>query len=107
MFKLTEQQEYWWPVTVSFPKDGSFTKHTFTALFRVIPTTQVADLARDDPRKILADALIGWKDIVDDDHNEIPYSEEVRDQLLDNPFATRALAEALANSVSGRREKNS
>ena len=106
MFIVKNDDAYWWPVTIKFPAAGSFTTQTFEALFKVLPASRVVELSNGTPVDILKEALLDWKGIVDEERNDIAFNEDVRDQLLDNPFFIAALAEALTASFSGRRVKN-
>ncbi|MCB1833930.1 MAG: hypothetical protein KDH19_10930 [Geminicoccaceae bacterium] len=106
MFRISEEQTYWWPVTVNFPADGAFAKMTFKGQFKVIPVSDLQRIAGGSSLEIIREALIGWKDIVDESGEQVPFSEAAREQLLESPFAIAALSRALTASVEGRREKN-
>lgn len=106
MFVLTAAV-YAWPVTVEVPGQPP---QTFTAQF-VVPELDEFEAAAGSGdlqrlRRMIGGAVIGWSDVVDEDGAEVPFSAEALDELIANPFALRALAEALGDSLTKGREKN-
>ena len=50
---------------------------------------------------VLRQALIGWREMIDDNNATVPFSEEKRDQLLAVPFVRRAIADTYARAMNG------
>lgn len=106
MFRLVPP-EYEWPVSVEVP---GLPPQTFTARFLVpdLDEFQAAvgsgDLVR--LRRMIGAAVVGWSDVQDEAGSEVPFGADALEELLGNPFALRALAEALGESLVKGREKN-
>jgi hypothetical protein len=97
-----------WPVKVRTPIDGGrFRDEEFTGEFRILPQSTVDDF---DPttidRTLLQTALIGWDGLEDEDKTPIPFDEETKAEVLDDPMIRKALIDAYAEAVKGRRPKS-
>ena len=132
-----ERPAFTWPVKVKVPLDGGkFRDDTFTAHFQSCPRSVIVEHARRDQQAvqkrieaaqrgdsaeelaaledydsetaILREYFVGWNDdLVDADDNPIPFSEMVRDQLLEIHFVRRAVSEAYWAAMNGgARAKN-
>jgi len=106
-----------WPVTVSVPRDGgSFEKSQFRAKFEILNSDQVNAMAVDHRSSgdqdtdlgqlILTKSIKDLFDLVDEDGNQIPYTDELRDQVLAIPYIKGGLWEAYTSALNGRRQKN-
>lgn len=106
-FVLKKVSSYKWPVSVEIPVDGGkFKKETFTVLFRKIGRSTFNELVEQD-ENALADCIVeGWEGVKDEDGDEVPYSEEAKASLFDDPFVMRALINAYADSYGGAQAKN-
>ena len=114
MFKLKDNKDFWWPVTVAVPVDGRHAKHKFRGQFLLIDQEEIdgyVEDANDDEAgdlDLLSRVLIGWEGVADDDGNPIEFSDEVRDKLLKIPYVRLGLIKAYFEAVAGgRRRKNS
>lgn len=109
MFKITQSRTYFWPVTVEIASDGGkFEKHTFDAEFRRLSVDEISALSDSDDtggsacRKILA----GWKGVVDDNGEDVPFSETNLEELLKLPSVRMAIMMAFRASLQGAARKN-
>jgi hypothetical protein len=112
MFVIKQTDSYVWPVTVKLPKDGGrFDAQTFDAVFKRIPQTKISEIQGRVAEGLAVDndlareVLIDWKGVTDGE-NEVPFSEGLRDQLLDIPGVGTAIVLAFVESLSGARRKN-
>lgn len=113
MFKIGLSDNYRWPVKVVVPTDdGKTLTQDFTAVFKRITQTQVeaftADLiaAKITDKDIVKQVLIGWQNIVDDNGNQVPFSETLRDQILDGAGIATQIGAIFLDSFRTGREKN-
>ena len=106
-FVLKKVSTYKWPVTVSVPVDGGkFRNETFSVLFRKIGRSQFNELAEQD-ENALVDAIVeGWDGIKDEDGDNVPFTDEAKAVLLDDPFVMKAIINAYADSYGGAPAKN-
>lgn len=113
MFIISQKSSYTWPVTVEFPVDGGkVEKQTFDAEFKRIPQTRINEIHEvvqkgqtSDP-ELAREVLIGWSGVNDGNGEAVPFSEGMRDQLLDIPLVAAAVVMAWLNSLSGAKRKN-
>lgn len=114
-FKLSKDTSYKWPVTVKIPRDGGkFVTATFNAEFAYLKQDeidQVIENARNsrDNADVCKRALIGWGSDVSDEHDQpLPYSEENKATLLNEPHVSHAVLAAFTESITGdgARRKN-
>lgn len=126
MFVLRKEETYEFPVDVKLPNPripGQFVVNRFHAVFRALPVDQArallreADKARErgehwtGDKDTIREVLAGWRDVQGEAGEELPFSPETLEHMLDNPFALAALMEAYKRSVTGeqvqaRRAKN-
>lgn len=78
----------------------TFDGQTFEATFRVLPDAEINDLAEQDGGKAALRAMIiGLGDIVGPDDKPLPYTEELRDQILAVQADALALQRAYNKAV--------
>lgn len=113
MFVLKQSDTYTWPVTVKFPVSGGrHTEEKFDAEFKRITQSKIRDIQQriaDDQLTdidLAKDVLVGWKGVLDENKNEIPFSIEAKDQLLEVALVGSAVAAAFFESFSGAKRKN-
>jgi len=109
MFKITDNPTFTRTVTIRVPADGGYISETLTAVFNVLPVTEMNsfDLATEKgARAFLTAAIHSLDDIGDENGKPLPYSDQLRDKVLDLPYARAALAEEYTRSVEGAREGN-
>jgi hypothetical protein len=113
MFVLKKIDSYLWPVKIELPKDGgSYHKHTFQALFKRIPQSELKKLIEGEVEKAPTDnefckaVMIGWKDIKDEESNDVEYSEENLEKLLEIPMVAKTIVTTYLDSIAGSKVKN-
>lgn len=114
MFTIKQSDTYSWPVEVRFPKDnGEVGKETFTAIFKRISQSRIDDIKKlaqtsdtMSDRDLACEVLAGWDNIIDEHGEKVPYSEGMRDELLDKPMVATAIVMAFTESLSGAKRKN-
>ena len=57
-------------------------------------------------QSIADELLVGWSGVVDGDGDEILFSEELKEQLLDIPTVAAAIIVAYFDSLTGSKAKN-
>lgn len=113
MFKIVQSPTYTWPVTFNIPVDGGRAeKQTFDGMFKRISQSRIEELRLQIERGEITDSnlarevLVGWKGVLDDSGEEMPFSEGARDMLLDVPLVASAVVVSFLESLSGARRKN-
>ena len=124
-FVLKQSNSYTWPVSVKLPADGGkFEKQTFDAQFKRLPQGRINEIQVDVQTRIKAsernetlegsisdqsiadELLVGWSGVVDGDGDEILFSEELKEQLLDISTVASAIIVAYFDSLTGSKAKN-
>jgi len=124
-FVLKQSSSYTWPVSVKLPADGGkFEKQTFDAQFKRLPQGRINEIQVDVQTRIKAsernetlesgisdqsiadELLVGWSGVVDGDGDEILFSEELKEQLLDISTVASAIIVAYFDSLTGSKAKN-
>lgn len=115
-FKLTKTYEYWWPVTVVMPdpkRPGKFIEAKFEALLEPLPLDeQLADLDEDRATATtrenvernlqrLARTVKGWRGILDEGDEPLPFSDEMLEMALQQAPFRAAIQKALQDSQNG------
>lgn len=113
MFVLKQSDSYFWPVSIEFPVDGGkFKKETFEAEFKRISESRIKEATKQVSDGELTDLdfakeiLVGWKNVSDENGNDIPYLESTKAQLLDLPLVSRSIVMSFFESLSGAKRKN-
>ena len=109
MLRVTNDPTFTHDCTVQVPVDGGFREDRCKATFRVLPTDEVDefDLATEAGTKdFLKAVLIKLDELEDEKKQPIPYSDEIRDQLLRVPYVRIALAQTYFGAVGKARLGN-
>lgn len=96
-------------VKVEIPRGRDKIEADFLATFEAIDNSELEsfDLATPDGTKaFLNRVIVGLDDVLDGDGNAVPYSETLRDRLLDKPWSRSKLVAAYARGVVGAAEGN-
>lgn len=108
MFVISQSDSYSWPVAVEFPvAGGKFKKETFDVDFKRLPQSRIKEIGGLIKRGEINDGefcreiVLGWKGVVDDKGEELPFSEGARDRLLDVPLVAEAVVQAFLESMGG------
>jgi hypothetical protein len=109
-FKLTSNPTFKRQIIAKVPIDGGYRDDRFSATFRVLPLAEVEDFDLSTPEgttSFLHAIIVELHDIVDEAGNPLSYSDEVRDAVLQIPYARRALNDEYLSSIAKAREGNS
>ena len=109
MFKISDHQTFTRTVTIRVPADGGYIDETLAVTYKVLPTTETNsyDLASEKgARAFLTAAIEKLDDITDKKGDPVPYSDALRDKVLDLPYVRTPLAEEYLKSVTGAAEGN-
>jgi hypothetical protein len=93
-FVVTKEPRFTHPVTVQVPVDGGHREEKFKATFRVISTDKLAEFDLDTEkgsRDMLVEVIIKLDELVDEQQQPVPYSDELRDALIAVPYVRNAL----------------
>jgi len=121
-FVLKQSATYTWPITLILPVSGGRReKHTFDGEFRRLPQTRINEIVKiaqlqergklsedeelrdqDAAREILA----GWANVVDDDGEEIPFSDSKLNELLEIPTVAGQIVRTWFDSLEVAKRKN-
>lgn len=110
MFVLNTSGQYSWPVSHSVAADGGkFEKMTFTAKFKRLPQSKFEELVATEgmtDKAFCREFLVGWSDIKSLSGEDVAYSEEAREQLLDMPLLATTLVQTYTASLKEVPRKN-
>lgn len=110
MFVISKSDSYTWPVKINIPTDGGkFNPQTFDAKFKRLPQSRIDDITKPgefDAVAVAREILLDWSGINDESGQAVPFSEAMRDQLLDIPRFAASILSAYIESLSGARRKN-
>ena len=114
MFKISQNESYFWPVEVHMATDGGkFIKQTFDAEFRRISEDRKkeisAEIIAENPtltaRALCNEVLVGWKG-VEDEGSELPFSAVNLETMLNISGVESAVTSAFFDSLTGGKRKN-
>lgn len=124
-FVLKQSTSYSWPVSFKLPTDGGkFEKQTFDAEFKRLPQSRINEIQIEVQARIKAternesitdaisdqsiaeELLVGWSGVVDDDGDEVPFSEVNKQLLLAIATVASAVILAYFDSLTGVKTKN-
>lgn len=89
------------PVKVYVPSDGGHVEQEFKATFRVVDTDKISSVdTLESETDLLKEIVVGLDDIVGDDGEKLPFSNELRDKLIALPFVHRPLLTAYLAAVT-------
>ena len=110
MFKISSKNEFWWPVQIKIPR-GDGTKrmdtHQIKMLFKLVSRSELAKITEKEEEDIqIAEYILDWDGVKDEEGNDVPFSREMLDQLLDNLYVMRSVSDAFQECQFGALEKN-
>jgi len=114
MFKIGQTDRFSYPVSVEIPGDnGKRQNYTFDAIFKRISREEFVDITTratagelKDP-DLVADVLLGWRGIQDEDGNDLPFSEANREMVLNIwPVMPAVVSAFLESQTPKGRAKN-
>ncbi len=109
MFTLGSEEEFEWPVTIRLAQGsgGKFADHTFVARFRRLTQTRLkqflvqAQAGEIDDILAVREIMLGWKEVIDRDGKELPFTEANLARLLDIATVAACIAQAYFDAMSG------
>jgi len=107
MFKVTEDRRFTHDVKVMVPTDGGHSEESFKAEFRVVDIDNLGDTASlEGQQETLRRVVVSMSELVDDEKNEMPYSDELRDRLIRVPYVRSALLQTYLRAITKTRAGN-
>lgn len=109
MFKLASDPQFTHTVPVLVPTDGGHREESIRARFRALGLDRIEELLKDNKKgvsAVLQAAIVALEDLVDEANQPVPYSDAVRDQLLNTPYARDALFRAYTAALAKARSGN-
>lgn len=109
MFNVIDNPKFWRTVKVAVPADDGQEEATFRARFRVIDEDTAESfnlLDRDGVRDFMRQALVDLDEIVGEDGKLVPYSEDLREQMLHKTYVRVALLRTYSEAVTQLRPGN-
>jgi len=106
MFKLMDEPAFDWNVDVGVPagpgEDGenAIRAERFVGRFVALPIAEVQAPDRD-IAEILRRAWRGWRDVQGEDGEPVPFSEAVRDRMLEIAYVRLAVWSAYLEALLG------
>jgi hypothetical protein len=106
MLKVTARPQFRHKVDARVPTDGGFRDEVFEVTYRLAsdPNADMSTSALQDD--FLRDIVVELHELADENGNAIPYSDAVRDQVFELPWAKLAIFKAYFAAVRGERAKN-
>ena len=109
MFKIASETTFAHTVKVMIPVDGGHQAADFRATFRVLPSDREKAFDLGTPEGsdgFLRAVFVGADDVAGDDGQALPWSDELRDRLLQVPFVRTALTRTYFRAVQKAAEGN-
>lgn len=109
MFKFATELTFAHTVKVMVPVDGGHQAEDFRATFRVLPSDREKDFdlgTAEGSNAFLRAILVKADDIAGADGKKLPWSDELREQLLQVPFVRTALTRTYFRAVQKAAEGN-
>lgn len=104
MFKVTSEPQFTHAVKVQEPVDGGFKESTFKVRFRVIPMDQLkaedGEEGEAAQKVSLRKVIVSMSDLIGEDDQPLPYSDDLRDQLLDMAYVRLALLQTYTKALT-------
>ena len=96
-----------WPVICKSPIDGGqWKEETYTGVFRKIGITELAELANKGDPLLIKGVIEGWEDIKDEEGNDIPFTPETLNEMMEDVHFLRATVQAVLGMQQEAPEKN-
>lgn len=106
-YTRTKATSYRWPVKTLHPTDGGVQiEETFDGVFRRVTRPEAQTLAEKGDEALVRGVLIGWSGILDESGEELPFSEALRDELMEQQSFMRGVIEAFYQGVNGAKAGN-
>lgn len=106
-FKLAQTPTFTVKLTINTANDkGGWDRSTMMASFHRATTEEIKELAGLPAAEMLERKLAGWRELIDEHGNDVPFNAENRAAFLALPEAITAAATAFWGGVHKGNEKN-
>lgn len=107
MFKVVSEPTFTIPVTVCVPVDGGHKDQDLKVKFRVVDVDELGEASGlEGQQKLLKRVVCGFEDVVDDNEQQLSYSDELRDQLIAVPYVRAAMLQTYLQAIGKTRVGN-
>jgi hypothetical protein len=109
MFKVVTMPTFKRPVEISVPSDNGHEKQTLTATYKALAAEEADkfDLStQSGSAEFLRAVIVKLDDVVGENNEVLPYSDNLRDQIIAMPYARMPLARAYMEAVGGAKAGN-
>ena len=114
-YQVVKDRKVWWPVIVRVQQDGGkIAEKRFSAQYTVLTRSQrksleekLKTMTEDEAAEELLKFVHDWKDIIDEDKKELPFSRDEYFNLIEDEAFSTALSFGLYNASLGVPVKNS
>jgi hypothetical protein len=120
---LKQKEPYRWPVKITLPADdGKRVTESFTGVFAWLPQSRIEEIRRTvrlqsmglaDPEQQEIDdisaakeVMVGWADVLDDEGDDVPFTERALDQLLQIPTVAGQIVKQWQQSLEATKKGN-
>lgn len=107
MFKITTNPTFTHSVHVMVPVDGGHKEQTFKATFAVMDVEELERVQDEEgQRGVLRKVIKGFDELIGDDDKPVPFSDDLREQLIGVPFVRIALFQTYLKAISKAKAGN-
>lgn len=112
MFVYSEELKFVRPIKIMEPNGkGGFTEQNFNAHFTALPDSEMDSILKNTDQNTdvisMSRVWTGWDGIkIEGSKDELPFSEDLRGQLLSRPYVRFPVAKAYFAAMTGIAEKN-
>lgn len=120
---LKQKEPYTWPVKITLPTDGGKrATESFTGIFAWLNQSRIEEIRRTvrmqsmgladpdhqeiDDISAAKEVLVGWADVIDDEGDEVPFSDRALDQLLQIPTVAGQIVKQWQQSLEAAKKGN-
>jgi hypothetical protein len=109
MFKLSTKTSYKRKINIRIPLDlGKVDKASFVVEFRLLPVSEIKDTLEQAKNQDLTDEdilqqnILGWSGVCDDSGEEMPFTDDNLELILDISYVRKPLMDALMEDMLGK-----
>jgi len=115
-FVIADEVTFRRDVKVQVPVDSGFSTQTLGTVFRELSEEKEEEFAqlmeagsttvKEFNKTFLRAVIKEFDNLKDTEKNPVPYSEEIRDQIIRKEYVQKALCEAYRDAMTGEKAKN-
>lgn len=109
MFKVVSERTFTARLRAQVPVDGGTREEPFKATFRVLGNERVEDFdleSKSGTDEFLRAVIVELHELADAEGHPLAYSDDVRDQIINIPYARTALIRGYFDNISRGRRGN-